>query len=89
MGVANVVQATDGWTHHVEEDKMRKTGEFATAEEMAELHFIINTPVMMIFEPRPNIQKVCHAMALKHGLPEIQGYYGITYSGEFVEEGLI
>lgn len=27
---------------------------------------------------------VCHQLALGYGLPEIEGYYGITESGEFV-----
>ena len=29
-------------------------------------------------------QKLCHEVALKYGLPEIDGYYGITKDGEFV-----
>ena len=64
---------------------MKKTGVFATAAEVAELKGIANLPVMKIFEPRPNIQKVCHAMALKHGLPETPGYYGINNDGEFLD----
>ncbi|HEY3314315.1 MAG TPA: hypothetical protein VGL40_03400 [Bacillota bacterium] len=28
-------------------------------------------------------QRVCHQLALKHGLPEVPGYYGITNDGEF------
>ena len=28
--------------------------------------------------------RVCHALALKHGLPEITGYYGIDNDGQFV-----
>jgi hypothetical protein len=27
----------------------------------------------------------CHEYALKHGLPEIDGFYGISHDGEFLE----
>jgi hypothetical protein len=30
-------------------------------------------------------KQACHKLALEHGLPEIPGYYGIDYDGEFVE----
>lgn len=30
------------------------------------------------------VTEECHACALKHGLPEIDGFYGITRAGEFV-----
>ncbi|KKK60780.1 hypothetical protein LCGC14_3020980, partial [marine sediment metagenome] len=30
-------------------------------------------------------KELCHEMALKHGLPEVPGYYGIKNDGEFVE----
>lgn len=29
-------------------------------------------------------REACHKVALNHGLPEIQGYYGIHMSREFV-----
>ena len=29
-------------------------------------------------------KKTCHQLALDYGLPEIQGYYGVTNDGEFV-----
>lgn len=29
-------------------------------------------------------KKFCHELALNYGLPEIEGYYGITNDGEFV-----
>ncbi len=29
-------------------------------------------------------QRLCHRYALKHGLPDIAGYYGIRKDGEFV-----
>ena len=28
----------------------------------------------------------CHAMALEHGLPEIDGFYGMDEKGQFVSE---
>ena len=31
-------------------------------------------------------QKMCHKLALAYGLPEIEGYYGITRDGEFVKD---
>lgn len=31
-----------------------------------------------------NARKFCHKCALKHGLPEIKGYYGLSIDGEFV-----
>ena len=33
-----------------------------------------------------DLPKICHQLALDHGLPEIRGYYGITEEGEFVYE---
>lgn len=32
-----------------------------------------------------NIYKSCHVIALKHGLPEIEGFYGMDETGEFVK----
>lgn len=29
-------------------------------------------------------KKICHQLALDYGLPEIEGYYGVTNDGEFV-----
>ena len=65
---------------------MKGTNVFASKKEMQELKDILNTPVMMIFEPRRDARKVCHEMALKHGLPEIPGFYGIKGTGEFVTD---
>lgn len=30
------------------------------------------------------VQEHCHKIALKHGLPEISGYYGLCKDGEFI-----
>ncbi len=32
-----------------------------------------------------NVKKQCHEIALSHGLPEITGFYGLSETGEFVE----
>lgn len=64
---------------------MKYTGVFATEAETKTLKEIINTPVMMIFEPRSDARVECHKMALAHGLPEIPGMYGIVHK-EFVSE---
>ena len=69
---------------------MKKTNVFATKEEIEQLKSILNTPVMMMtdkfFEQRQKAEEVCHGMALKHGLSEIKGYYGILGTGEFVSD---
>jgi hypothetical protein len=32
------------------------------------------------------VKEECHACALKHGLPEFEGFYGLTRGGEFVRD---
>ena len=74
---------------------MKKTGVFASAEETAEIQEIARqastTPVISFGGPSfaetawRRAQERCHALALEHGLPEIQGFYGATQEGEFVE----
>ena len=66
---------------------MKKTGVFATKEEIEHLKIQVRTSGMFLpgGQPMGNPQKECHRLALKHGLPEITGYYGITNEGEFVE----
>jgi hypothetical protein len=64
---------------------MLKTGVFATKEEIA----LLEKPIPYLLgsdgvAPRSSLEK-CHSMALKHGLPEIPGYYGIDLkTGEFL-----
>lgn len=66
---------------------MKKTGVFATKEEITMLKDMMNTPMIMLqCGPPPNPAKECHKLALDHGLPEISGYYGLDLNeGEFLE----
>lgn len=76
---------------------MKRTGIFASEEEKKELQEMVeeasHTPVMTLAMNMPSfaavvwkqVTKHCHALALSHGLPEIQGYYGMDTTGEFVE----
>ena len=77
---------------------MENTGVFATQEELEDLKclalqgwmegdIVVVTSVMEdIVKQQKTVDavKTCHALALVHGLPEIEGYYGITAKGEFV-----
>ena len=79
---------------------MHYTGVFATPEETKRCSEAANhaahTPVIA-FSSRHALEEgglsgqawksakeLCHGFALSHGLPEIEGYYGITRHGEFV-----
>lgn len=74
---------------------MTFTGIKATPEETEKLlkmaQDAANTPVIYMGGP-PSLAdsawdstlRACHKCALEHGLPEFQGYYGITENGEFV-----
>lgn len=75
-----------------------KTGIYATKEEFDDLinltqkgwqhgDIMIVTSVMegIVKDQRTvDAKKACHKLALSHGLPEIQGYYGIDKSMEFI-----
>ena len=77
---------------------MKDTGVFATKEELEQLLRLANQgwrPGERMFgfssaaliakgHKTADAQVVCHELALKHGLPEIEGRYGITHDGEFV-----
>ena len=79
---------------------MRKTGIFATEKELKilqkELIEAQNTPVIAFSsqhalekggiagEAWQALKEHCHKIALKHGLPEIEGFYGMDEKGEFV-----
>ena len=78
---------------------MKNTGVFATKEEMKRAFDLsnnaANTPVIAFSgdhamrgglsgEAWQSAKEYCHAMALKHGLPEIPGFYGMKQDGEFV-----
>ena len=81
---------------------MERTNIFATKEEVKllkkELINAQNTPVIAFSskhalekggfagEVWQELKEHCHKLALKHGLPEIQGFYGCDLeNGEFVK----
>ena len=61
---------------------------FATDEEVQRMKDACNMPYIMVGGHWPRSpQEVCHEIALQHGLPEIEGYYGCDLSKkEFVKE---
>jgi hypothetical protein len=63
------------------------TGVFATETEIKLLKDTCSQPYIMVGGHWPESpQKVAHKLALSHGLPEIQGYYGCDLrTGEFVK----
>jgi len=77
---------------------MVNTNIFATKDELADLRSLARAgwqrgDVMMVSSVMEGItkdqktvdaEKLCHKLAIAHGLPEIKGYYGITNDGEFV-----
>ena len=64
---------------------MKKTGIFATEDEVNALMIALCTPLIALqCGPRKSTQAICHEYALAHGLPEITGYYEIDEVGEFV-----
>lgn len=67
---------------------MKNTGIFATKEEIEDLKTSISVSGMCLSGgvPMSNPEKNCHRLALKHGLPEIKGFYGILETGEFVTD---
>jgi len=78
--------------------RIKHTGVYATDDEIKDLKNLAAKgwkpgDVMMVTSVMEgitkgwntvNAKKVCHKLALSHGLPEIIGYYGITHDGEFV-----
>ena len=78
---------------------MENTGVFATKEEIKKAFKLAteasHTPVIAFSGEHAmrgglsgkawrDAKEYCHAMALKHGLPEIKGFYGMRKDGEFV-----
>ena len=77
---------------------MKNTGKFATREDTEKLVRLVTKgwrqgERMMVFSVGEGIRKdqatvdakkACHQLALDYGLPEIEGYYGMTRDGEFV-----
>jgi hypothetical protein len=64
-----------------------RTGVFATEEEIQRMKDACNTPCIMIGGHWPKSpHEVVHEIALTHGLPEINGYYGCDLlNGEFIK----
>jgi len=65
---------------------MKYTNVFATPEEIEEIKGLLaklgTQGADAIYE---KLQKRIHVLALKHGLPDIKGFYGMkTSSGEFL-----
>lgn len=77
---------------------MKHTEKFATKEDTEKLIRLVTKgwqhgDRVMVFSVGEGIRKdqatvdgkkACHQLALDYGLPEIEGYYGITNDGEFV-----
>jgi len=77
---------------------MKNTGIFASKEDTEKLIRLITKgwqqgQPMIVFsvgegirkdQATADVKKACHQLALDYGLPEIEGYYGITHEGEFV-----
>jgi hypothetical protein len=65
---------------------MKRLGVFATAEEIETLKGVASAPYLVIGgQPPPDPAEEAHRIALAHGLPEIEGYYGCDLkTGEFV-----
>jgi GTP:adenosylcobinamide-phosphate guanylyltransferase len=75
---------------------MKYTGVFATEEERKELQELANeaarTPVITLRSDMPSFSATAwkhvhdrvYAVALSKGLPEIEGYYGMNFEGEFL-----
>jgi hypothetical protein len=80
------------------EQTMKHSGVFATKEDLEKLTQLATRgwlpgQMMVVFSVGEgirkdaatlNAKKECHKLALAYGLPEIEGYYGITEDGEFV-----
>jgi hypothetical protein len=66
---------------------MNRTGVLATPQEVEHLRSMLNQPYILGAGGVPplNPQVEAHRLALEHGLPEIEGYYGCDLAtGEFV-----
>lgn len=78
---------------------MINTGVFASTEDVGKLQALAargwqHGETVIVFSVGQGVRKdnatvdakkVCHQLALDYGLPEIQGYYGITKNGEFIK----
>ena len=66
---------------------MKRLGIFASKKEIEIMKTACSQPYIRIGGRWPESpQEICHEIALKHGLPEIKGYYGCDLkTGEFVK----
>lgn len=83
---------------YAERDIVKHTGKFATKEDIEKLFRLVTKgwqdgEMMIVFSVGDGIRKdqatvdakkACHQLALDYGLPEIEGYYGMTKDGEFL-----
>lgn len=67
---------------------MKRLNVFATEDEIKNIKAAASAPVMYLSGGQPmggDPVKMAHHAAIAHGLPEIEGYYGIDLkNGEFV-----
>lgn len=65
---------------------MTGTGVYATPEEVEILKAALDMPLIALQTGVPESPAIkAHRYALAHGLPEVQGYYGIDLrTGEFL-----
>ena len=67
---------------------MKRLNIFATKDEIEYIKSRFNQPVMLVGNvdiSRPTPQEAANECAIKHGLSEIDGYYGIDLkNGEFI-----
>lgn len=45
-----------------------------------------NEEITLKYKAMATAIHACHQLALDYGLPDINGYYGITHGGEFVKQ---
>lgn len=66
-----------------DEVEFEGTGVFATEEEVAELRELYKHPIIydpkFFISPSCNIPERVHEVAMHHGLPDFDGYYGCNY----------
>lgn len=67
---------------------MKRLNIFATPDDIKYIKACVSAPVMYLPGGKPmseSAQEAAHRAAIKAGLPEIRGYYGIDLSnGEFI-----
>lgn len=66
---------------------MIRTGVYATEDQLKELQSTRGRPAIILQLPSgKSVQELCHEFALKQGLPDYPGMYGIDLvTGEFVK----